>query len=85
MEFDLRERLEVVAKDGRKVGRLLALRVGNEWKVEGLLVKVNRDVAREVGIKTGVVDSPQIVIRSSKVASIADMVKLNVNVNGLRR
>lgn len=76
----------VLAADGRVVGELATLFLDSDgWKVESIQVKLNKDIADELGASRGVFRAGTIEVPVSMVQSVGDAVVLTVPVDGLRQ
>lgn len=82
-EFDGRT---VLASNGQAIGAAEGIDIDmGSWRVDSLTVRLNRDMAKPLGLKSGMFRSPTIHISIDEVQSVADAILLTVTVDELRR
>ncbi len=73
---------KVITLDGANVGEVVDLEIGDDWRVEHLVVKLERDIAKEMGFKFTL--RPKGLVPVSLVKGYRDYITLEVEGKELR-
>ena len=75
----------IIAADGQVVGEITALYLESDaWRVESLEVKLDKDIAEQIGADHSIFHAGSLEIPVRMVQSAGDTVVLSVPVDGLR-
>ncbi|MDB4958558.1 MAG: hypothetical protein JWO36_6127 [Myxococcales bacterium] len=82
---DLRGRV-VIGSDGRRIGEIVELFLDDtSWKLDAIRVKLNKDIATQVGATRSMFHAGMIEIPVSMLQSIGDAAVLSVKLDDLRQ
>lgn len=75
----------IIAADGKVIGTITALFLeSDQWRVEALQIKLEKDIADQIGASRSVFRAGELDIPVRLVQSVGDTVVLTVPVDGLR-
>ena len=84
VEMGCIDKKDVITTDGRNVGELTGAYIDTStWKVNGLVLEVNKDVMDELNMKKPLLRTPKAMIQTSLVRVVSDTVQLNVPIANL--
>jgi len=76
----------IIAADGQVIGTITALVLESDrwWRVESLQVKLEKDIADQIGASRSIFHAGELEIPVRLIQSVGDTVVLTVPVDGLR-
>lgn len=84
-EFDELESKEVLSSDGNLVGKLADFTLEEDWRMEGMEVKIDKDAADELGAEKPLLSSPKMKIALTHVKAVSDKIVLDEPLEELYR
>ncbi|MFA5314249.1 MAG: hypothetical protein WC375_13185 [Methanomassiliicoccales archaeon] len=87
IELSTTDKKPVVTKDLRNVGTMTGCDMNTEtWKVDELFVTIQKVVAKDLKVKTGLFKSTAMIkIRTDQVAAVGDVIGLSIDYATLKK
>jgi|GEM_PF-2606053 len=77
---------KVIGARGTKIGEVDSVEINpHTWHIDSLLVDVDRDVTKDLNLERPLLGGPKITIETDLVKDLADVIVLNMDVDGLKR
>ncbi len=77
---------KVIGSRGTRIGEVESIDVDpRTWRIDSLVVDVDRDVTKDLGMEQPLLGGPRITIETDLVKDLADVIVLNMDLDGLKR
>ena len=86
VELDQVDIKRVITKDGKDIGVVSACNLDpGTWRINSLIVEVEKGIARELEIKKRLFRGPRITVQTNLVSTLSDVAQLNIDMAELRK